>query len=95
MRAWAFLVAALAAMLCGAPAQACIQTPEKKAKNFVALDRDADGFLSRDEFFTGVSPHKHLTQDEEQALFTSVDTDGDGSLSLEEFSALSLTRGGC
>lgn len=52
--------------------------PETDAVSFDSLDRNMDGFLTRDE----IPPGHPLESD-----FNEADTDGDGRLSREEFEA--------
>ena len=54
-----------------------------RAKQFDALDKNADGSLSRDEFMAA----RKSVEDPERAakVFAIRDTDGNGSLSKEEF----------
>jgi Ca2+-binding EF-hand superfamily protein len=76
----------LFALVCAAAqASACLSTPEQRRAAFDKLDKDADGALTLEEYYSGtgsaVSPEK------QREYFSGVDTDHDGKLSFGEYSA--------
>ncbi len=64
------------------PEGAAKATPEAAFKK---LDKDGDGFVSKEEYLASPAAMKDAAKAE--AHFKKLDTNSDGKLSLEEFSA--------
>jgi hypothetical protein len=76
----------LAVMLAAAGAAACAAEPlppQDRPEAFQKLDRDRDGFISRQEA---------AAQPEVEANFDKADRNKDGRLSLDEFETVPLNR---
>ena len=83
----AMIVAVVACGLLSSVACAKDKAPHKKTpeEQFKALDKDGDGFLSKDEYLAQAKSPEQKEKLEKK--FAQLDTNGDGKLSLEEFCA--------
>jgi Ca2+-binding EF-hand superfamily protein len=93
----AMFVAILALGVCGAFAadKAADKGAKKPAKSpeemFKILDKDGDGFVTKEEFLGKVKPEQKEAREKQ---FTAKDKDKDGKISKDEFLAAPAKKGG-
>lgn len=60
------------------------KTMQRCQEKFNAMDKDAKGYITLDEFLAGC---KHCNKEKRAAAFKAKDVNGDGKLTLDEYCA--------